>query len=98
MLDIQPKIEFISKPSEVIAYDFGFEDAKEGKDAQGSMFYMPGSDLWKAYNTGFVAGWKGDPACVAWMLEGKPTVPAGAFCGDFSDVMPWEDRADYVGM
>jgi hypothetical protein len=32
------------------------------------------------------------------MLEGKPTVPAGAFCGDFSDVMPWEDRADYVGM
>lgn len=39
-----------------IGYRFGFEDATEGRDQQGSAFFPMRSPAWVAYNEGFLAG------------------------------------------
>lgn len=38
------------------AHRFGLEDATEGHDQQGSLFFPIGSPAWHAYNEGYAAG------------------------------------------
>ena len=40
---------------------------------------------------------KSDPNYAMWLSEGAPTVSAGAFSGDYSDVEPEEYREGFVG-
>lgn len=52
---VLPAIEQAISASDT-GYRFGFEDAIEGLDQQGSMFFPMRSAAWNAYNEGFLAG------------------------------------------
>lgn len=90
------RIELVVIKDTDTAYNFGLEDAQEGVDMRGSMYYKIKSAQWTAYNQGYAEGWRGDPSLLAWLLEGSPTV---GFCfdGEFSDVEPEWNREEWVG-
>lgn len=95
MFNVTEQVELVVVSSLDTAYNFGFEDARNGEDAKGSMYYLMDSARWRSYNAGYVAGWRGDPMAVQWMVDGCP-MPDSEF-SDWYDVEPAEYRTDWVG-
>lgn len=96
MSETKNQIEFIVDAPVHEAYNFGETDAKDGEDARGGLYFGLDSVAWLAYNRGYVAGWRGDPMVVKWMADGCP-MPRDAFMDCAYDVLPWEQRDEYVG-